>query len=353
MLDIADKIIAARSAKPVWAVANTLAASAAYAVGGSAERLVLPRLAQAGHIGAVIVHVDQSAYDQAAGDKYTAIYSGERKIDGWAHAPLSDGATKALQVTVDNCRQQFCDLVGRQGRMTSAQAMKTEAAMPADNAAVNGRYADAVATFEDALAELTDLAAGRSRSSSAAASAGFTGGPQPMKTETPAAGSDREKLLTSTALTSTATPPAPATEQPAAAAAAPAPAAEAPADDDKCPTCNGSGKKAQAAAPQPAPQAAAPAAAAAAADGYTAEMAAETLELCAIAGVGAGEARKFITAKTPIDKVRSDLAAAKANASDAAPLNAAPPAGSAEQQITAGWDAAVAAVNKRNGFETK
>ncbi|UPJ55410.1 S49 family peptidase [Bradyrhizobium sp. 192] len=352
MLDICDKIIAARSAKPVWAVANTFAASAAYGVAGSAERLLLPRLGQVGSIGAVIVHVDQSAYDQAVGDKYTAIYSGERKIDGWAHAPLSDGAAKTLQANVDNCRQQFCDLVDRQGRMTGSQAMKTEAGVAADSTAVDGRYADAVATFEDALAELTDLAAGRSRSTSAAASAGSTGGPQPMTTQTTAAETDRNKLLSTTALTPATTGAAATTDQPAAAAAAPA--AEAPADDgDKCPTCNGSGKKAQAAAAQPASQAAAPAAAATPADGYTAEMAAETLELCAIAGVGAGEARKFITAKAPIEKVRADLAAAKANASDAVSLNAAPPASSTAQHATAGWDAAIAQANKLNGIPTK
>lgn len=347
MLDICDKIIAARSVKPVWAVANTFAASAAYGVAGSAERLLLPRLGQVGSIGAVIVHVDQSAYDQAMGDKYTAIYSGERKVDGWAHAPLSDGAAKTLQANVDNCRQQFCELVGRQGRMSTSQAMKTEAGVAADSFAVDGRYADAVATFEDALAELTDLAAGRPRSTSAAASAGSTGGPAPMTTTKTAA-------TAVTAPAKTETPPAATTtEQPAAAAAAPA--AEAPADDaDKCPSCNGSGKKAQAAAAAVAPQAAAPAAAmpAAAADGYTVEMANETLELCAIAGVGSAEARKFITAKAPIEKVRADLAAAKANASDNIALNTVP-ARSPAQQATAGWDEAIAQANKLNGIPTK
>ncbi|MCK1402031.1 S49 family peptidase [Bradyrhizobium sp. 4] len=341
MLDICDKIIAARSIKPVWAVANTFAASAAYGVAGSAERLVLPRLGQVGSIGAVIVHIDQSAYDAASGDKYTAIYSGERKIDGWAHAPLSDGAAKTLQANVDNCRQQFCDLVGRQGRMTTSQAMKTEAGVAADNSAVDGRYADAVATFEDALAELTDLAAGRSHSISAAASAGLTGGPSPMKTEKTAATAETVPAKIETTVATTTT-------QPAAAAA----------DDgdngDKCPSCNGSGKKPQASAQQAAPQAAAPAAAATATEaGYTIEMANETLELCAIAGVSSAEARKFTAAKTPVEKVRADLAAAKANASDAVALNTAPAAGSEAKQATAGWDDAIAQANKLNGIPTK
>src|SRR5207253_8592034 len=45
MLDICDKIIANRNVKPIWAVANTFAASAGYGIAGGAERLVLPRMA--------------------------------------------------------------------------------------------------------------------------------------------------------------------------------------------------------------------------------------------------------------------------------------------------------------------
>lgn len=353
LLDLADKIMAARQHMPIWAVANSVAASAAYILAGSAEKLFLPRLALVGSLGAVMIHTDRSAQDKAQGLKYTAKFSGKQKINGWDHAALSPEADAWMQDRVDHCRQSLAELVGRQGRMTSEAALATEAAVYSDSDAVEIGLADGIATFEDALAELTDLAAGRPRSSSAAASAGLTGGPQPMKTQTTAATAetDRSKLLTTTALTTTG---ATTTEQPAAAATAPA--AEMPEkDDEKCPTCNGSGKKAQASAAQPQiqPQAATPAAAAAPADGYTAEMAAETLELCAIAGIGAAEARKFVTAKTPIDKVRADLAAAKAHASDAVQLSAAPPAGSAESQVTAGWDAAIAAANKLNGIPTK
>jgi ClpP class serine protease len=156
MLDCADMILSARDAKPVWAVANTFAASAAYALAGSAEVLFLPRLGQVGSIGAVCVHVDQSAQDAAVGERYTAVYSGARKVDGWPHAPLSDAAASAMQDGVDHCRDQFAQLVGRQGRISMSGAIATEAAMYHDAEAVAAGLADRVGSFGQALEALGD-----------------------------------------------------------------------------------------------------------------------------------------------------------------------------------------------------
>jgi ClpP class serine protease len=338
MLDAGDKIIAFREIKPIWAVANTLAVSAGYALAGSASRLVLPRLAHVGHVGAIRVHVDQSKADEAKGLDYTAVVSGARKPDGWSHSPLSEGALKAYQADVDNARQQFADLVGRQGRMTSKQAMQTEAAIVPDFEAVSEKYADAVMTFDDALGELTDFAAKRSHSTSAAVSAVQPGGQQPMKTKPNVAAAAENPTIAS------ADPAAVPEAQPAPAASAPA-QAEAPADDgEKCPTCSGSGKKTAAEAP-----AAAPAAATAPVETYTAAMATETMELCTLAGASLATARGFVSAKAPIEKVRADLAAAKASAADAPQLNPSP----APTSATGGWDEAIAKVNAQLGHTPK
>ena len=50
--DLTDEIFAARGqGKPIWAMANSLAASAAYAIASAADVVLLPRLAQVGSIG--------------------------------------------------------------------------------------------------------------------------------------------------------------------------------------------------------------------------------------------------------------------------------------------------------------
>jgi ClpP class serine protease len=171
MLDFADQILAARAKMPVWSVANSVAASAAYALAGSAEKLYLPRLAQVGSIGAVMIHIDQSAQDQARGLKYSAVFSGTRKMDGWDHAALSSEARGAFQGRVDHCRDALCDLVGRQGRMSAKDALATEAAVYSDSDAVEAKLADGIRTFDEVLASLTTQVSQNSQSRMAAVAA--------------------------------------------------------------------------------------------------------------------------------------------------------------------------------------
>jgi ClpP class serine protease len=171
MLDLADQILAARAKMPVWSVANSVATSAAYALAGSAEKLYLPRLAQVGSIGAVMIHIDQSAQDQARGLKYSAVFSGTRKMDGWEHAALSSKARAAFQGRVDHCRDALCDLVGRQGRMSAKDALATEAVVYSDTDAVEARLADGIRTFNEVLASLTAQVAQNSQTRTAAVAA--------------------------------------------------------------------------------------------------------------------------------------------------------------------------------------
>jgi ClpP class serine protease len=342
MLDISDKIIAARADKPVWAVANPYAASAAYGIGGSAERLLLPRLGQVGSIGCVIVHIDQSAADHLDGLNYTAVFSGARKIDGWGHAPLSSEATKSYQRDVDHVREEFAALVARQGRISAAQAMSTEAEVLSDDDAVKAGLADGIATFEDALAELTDLAAGRSHNSGAAAETAVNhtkGVTMTTKTsaagQKPAATAENEKPAVAAAAAI-----APAAEAPAAEAEAP----KKPAPGETCSTCGHMQPTEEAAA-----AASIAAAATAASSDYTAETISETLELCAIAGAPLKDAQAYVAAKTPVAKVRSDLAAKRAAAGDANPTVAA----TDKPATNAGWDDSIAKANKQFGVSTK
>jgi signal peptide peptidase SppA len=154
MLDLADRIRAAAQQKPVWAVANALAASAGYGLAAAASRLVLPRLAMVGSIGVVAVHVDRSQANQKNGLAYTAIYAGAQKIDGWAHAPLAAEAKDRWQADIDKAREKFAVAIARFRGLTLAQVLATEAAVYSDADAVAVGLADAVQTFDDALAEL-------------------------------------------------------------------------------------------------------------------------------------------------------------------------------------------------------
>ena len=113
LFDLIDRIGAIKfgSDKPLWAVANESALSAAYAVASAADRLYVTQTGEVGSVGVIAVHVDESAADAKAGLAWTFVFAGESKVDGNAHEPLSARARATIQVDVDNLYAQLCGLV--------------------------------------------------------------------------------------------------------------------------------------------------------------------------------------------------------------------------------------------------
>jgi len=152
--DLADEIVSARSAKPIWAVANDDALSAAYAIACSAERIFLTRTGGVGSIGVIALHVDQTQRDALDGYRYTAIYAGDRKNDLSPHLPLSNEASTALQTEVDRLYEMFVSTVAT-NRGLDAQAVRdTQAGLFYAGDAIEAGFADAIGTADDALRAL-------------------------------------------------------------------------------------------------------------------------------------------------------------------------------------------------------
>jgi signal peptide peptidase SppA len=152
--DLADKIYAARGSKPVWAIANDSAFSAAYAIGSAADKLFLTRTGGVGSIGVLAAHVDQSGYDEKQGVKVTTLFAGSRKNDFNAHEPLSEDAAGFLQAEVNRLYGLFVDTVSR-NRSLSADAIRaTEAGLFFGENAVKAGLADGVGTFESTIQSL-------------------------------------------------------------------------------------------------------------------------------------------------------------------------------------------------------
>jgi ClpP class serine protease len=99
LFDLVEQIRAIKGSteKPLWAVANESALSAAYAIARAADRLYVTRTGEVGSIGVVAVHIDESGADSKAGLAWTFVFAGERKIDGNAHEPLSERARATIQ----------------------------------------------------------------------------------------------------------------------------------------------------------------------------------------------------------------------------------------------------------------
>lgn len=155
LFDLCDQIMAARSEKPVYAIANDNAFSAAYAIASSAEKLFVTRTGGVGSVGVIALHLDQSAMDKSMGLKYTAIYAGARKNDLTPHEPLSDDARTSLQSEVDRLYSMFTSMVATSRGLKQKAVQATEAGLYFGENGINVRLADTVGTFQDALDSVT------------------------------------------------------------------------------------------------------------------------------------------------------------------------------------------------------
>ena len=160
--ETAAAVAAARAAKPVVAVANGLAASAAYWIGSQATEFVMAPNALAGSVGVISVHLNWAKAAAEAGVEPTIVRSGARKAEGHPWGPLDDTARAAMQARVDEAFASFVDAVAA-GRGMSAKAARERFGdgriLGADEAVSTG-LADRVATLDAVVA---DLAAGKKR----------------------------------------------------------------------------------------------------------------------------------------------------------------------------------------------
>lgn len=187
VFDLADRIRAAAQIKPVWAVANDMAFSAAYALASAATKVFVSRTGGVGSIGVIAMHVDQSAKDAKDGLRYTTVFAGERKNDLNPHEPISDEAHAFLKAEVNRVYGLFVETVARHRGIEPSAVRDTEAGLFFGQAAVAIGLADAIGTFDDALAQ---LAASLSQPPTLAASqSGFPAAGPPQGRNAPSGGS--------------------------------------------------------------------------------------------------------------------------------------------------------------------
>lgn len=151
--DCADDIrnIAAAVGKPIWAHANEIMCSAAYALGSSGSKIWVARTAEVGSIGVLGAHVDRSGADKMAGVKWTYVFAGDHKTDGNPHEPLGEDTLARMQADVDNLMTMFVDHVSQNRGMTAEEIRATKAEIFRGTLAVDAGLADEVGTLDEAL----------------------------------------------------------------------------------------------------------------------------------------------------------------------------------------------------------
>lgn len=173
VFDLAQRLrqLAQTSGKPLWAIADEAALSAAYAIACAADRLWLTRTAEVGSIGVVAVHVDESVADAKAGLNYTFLHAGAHKVDGHPHAPLPALVAADIQTDIEQLHAQFIALVAGFRRLSVDAIRDTEARVYRGEAALQAGLADQIGTRAEAITALQRqlaMSAGRSLCNKAA-----------------------------------------------------------------------------------------------------------------------------------------------------------------------------------------
>lgn len=155
LFDLVDEIYNSRGKKPIIAVANEMAYSAAYAIASAADKVYLPRTAGIGSIGVVAIHVDQTKFDENEGLKYNMIYAGDRKVELSSHAPLSDDARNRLQAEVNEQYKLFAETVARNRGISVDSIYAMQSGIFRGKKAVDAGLADTVLSFSQAITKIT------------------------------------------------------------------------------------------------------------------------------------------------------------------------------------------------------
>jgi signal peptide peptidase SppA len=154
--ELASEIVKARAQKPVVAVVNSLAASAAYWIGCSASEFYVTPGGEVGSIGVWQAHFDYSKALEEEGVKPTLISAGKFKVEGNPYLPLDPEAQAFMQSRVDDYYNAFVQAVAV-GRGVSVDDVRNgmgEGRVLGADAALAQRMVDGIASFDDVLARM-------------------------------------------------------------------------------------------------------------------------------------------------------------------------------------------------------
>jgi len=154
--ELADEIQSARTKKPVVAIANSLAASAAYWVGSAASEFYVTPGGEVGSIGVWQAHQDFSQALEEAGVKTTLISAGKYKVEGNPYSALDAEAQAFMQSRVDEYYSAFTKAVARGRGVSIAQVRDGmgQGRVLGAEAALQQDMVDGIATLDEVLKKM-------------------------------------------------------------------------------------------------------------------------------------------------------------------------------------------------------
>lgn len=165
VVELAEEIFNARGQKPITAVANGLAASAAYWIGTAADELVVTPSGSVGSVGVYAAHQDISKWLEEEGVDISLISAGKYKVEGNQFEPLGEEARAAIQTEIDAFYEMFVGAIA-QHRGTTVEAVKNgfgQGRVVMAQEAVSEGMADRVATIDEVLSDISSQISDKDR----------------------------------------------------------------------------------------------------------------------------------------------------------------------------------------------
>ena len=149
--ELADYIFQCRDTKPITAIVNFSAFSAAYFIAAACSHIVVSQTSGVGSVGVIMEHREASKLEDELGLKFTTFYRGDNKNNGTPHAPLSEGAAAMYQSLVDGAYETFTSSVAQYRGMKQQAVIDTQAALYFGADAVASGLADEVSDPQTAI----------------------------------------------------------------------------------------------------------------------------------------------------------------------------------------------------------
>jgi signal peptide peptidase SppA len=242
LMDFVDTLHGLRGIKPMWALVNELAASAGYAIASATDRIIVPRTAEVGSVGVVMLHLSLAGVLKDFGVEITPIFAGEHKVDGNWWSKLPAPVRERWEVEIAEHWDLFAGTVARNRNMDMEAVKATQALVYTGQHGVDIGFADEVMTASEAVAAFAEEIAGTRPGIVAPAAKTPSSQKETSSmaddTKTPPAGADTQAAPAGAAAAEQGSPTTggdtSATKQqaPAAGGDAPAPAAGQPSADD-------------------------------------------------------------------------------------------------------------------------
>ncbi|EGO0706558.1 S49 family peptidase [Salmonella enterica] len=182
--DCADMIYRMREQKPVWALANETACSAAMLLSAACSHRLVTQTSRMGSIGVVMAHTSYAEKLKQEGIDITLIYSGGHKVDLDVTRALPESVHADYQQRMDEARKMFAEKVARYTGLSVDAVMATEAAVYDGQAGIDIGLADEMVNAADAISVMAAALKNNSK-----------GGTMPELTATEAAAQENQRVM--------------------------------------------------------------------------------------------------------------------------------------------------------------